>query len=73
VLCCILTAIVMFFLSSEVVHRRRASTAASLFFLSAVLSAGVRADESDAGAQQLKPIIVRAEKLPAPEEPRPSP
>ncbi len=39
-----------------------------MLFLSLVLAPGVRADESDPGAQQLKPIIVRAEKLPAPEE-----
>lgn len=58
----------MSFPSTEVVYRRHASTAASVLVLSLVLSADARADESDAGAQQLKPIIVRAEKLPAPEE-----
>lgn len=57
----------MSFSSTEVVYRRHASTAASVLVLSLVLSPGVRADESDPGAQQLKPIIVRAEKLPAPE------
>ncbi|CAL8481597.1 TonB-dependent receptor [Caballeronia sp. S22] len=58
----------MFFPRSEVVHRRRAATAARLLFLGVVLSPGVRADESDPGTQQLKPIIVRAERQPAPEE-----
>ncbi|WP_159834722.1 TonB-dependent receptor [Burkholderia sp. 8Y] len=40
----------------------------SVLVLCIVLSPGVRADESDSDAQQLKPVIVRAEKLPAPEE-----
>ncbi|SAK96843.1 TonB-dependent receptor [Caballeronia hypogeia] len=63
----------MSFPHCEVVHRRRIFTAARLLFLSALLSPGVstaaRADESDPDAQQqLKPIIVSAQKRPAPEQ-----
>ncbi|SAL79169.1 hypothetical protein AWB66_05994 [Caballeronia telluris] len=57
----------MSFLRSEVVSLRRTSTAARLLFLSAFLAPGARADESDSG-QELKPIIVRAEKQPALEQ-----
>jgi iron complex outermembrane receptor protein len=57
----------------EVFRRRRASAAARLFFLSAYGTCAftpfiARANESDPGAQQLTPIVVKAERQPAPEQ-----
>ncbi|MFM0140473.1 TonB-dependent receptor [Caballeronia grimmiae] len=55
----------MFFPRIRVTNRRHTSTAARLLFLSVVLSPSARAGEGDPAAQQLKPIIVTAQKLPA--------
>ncbi|WP_250501167.1 TonB-dependent receptor [Caballeronia sp. GAWG1-5s-s] len=55
----------MFFPSKSVAYRRRAS-AASVLVVCIVLSPCVHADGNSPAEQQLEPIIVRAEKLPAP-------